>query len=266
MRPIPHPWSKLKNFELEPPVSVGDQVFEAIHEIDWFKPEQSRNKEIVPPLHLLESIESNLEFPLVQSKQPPLRLERFSMLKRLMAAAVILGVITTVVIVISISPKRQTISQSQLKVQATDSSRVIVSQKTTKPSVAARSIQKLKEKKNPIKTSGQSNDTLIYFPEQGDLWVRLVSYDADQEQINQWISGNNPVSITIDEYSSLQVSKPIVDMIKQLHQTKKSGKPSRKAKKIKKKLERWKAKDEQYFSNSKSALDPIDLGKLIFNN
>jgi hypothetical protein len=103
-------------------------------------------------------------------------------------------------------------------------------------------------------------------PSEGDLWIKLVSFQTNPDGLETWINTVGEKRITIDEYSTLHVSDKIVMMIKALRETKTNGKPTRKAIKTKRRMEKWKAKDERYFNEDKSAIDPIDLGKLLFNN
>ena len=58
----------------------------------------------------------------------------------------------------------------------------------------------------------------------------------------------------------------MLEMMKQMYQVLPNGKPARKARKAKRRLESWKEKDQKRFDRDAGAnpLDPVDLGDFIF--
>ncbi len=69
------------------------------------------------------------------------------------------------------------------------------------------------------------------------------------------------IVIGVDEYSSAAVSDKMKAFMKAMYNTNRRNKPTAKARRSKRQLERWKKTDAEYFDHSleKSALDPIDL-------
>lgn len=93
-----------------------------------------------------------------------------------------------------------------------------------------------------------------------DVLLTLTSYSG-----NDWKQFfSNAVEdkrITLNKYSYLNLSDKMVEMLQNTYLTKKNGNPSRKAKKTKKKFEKWRKKDEKYFDKNmqKNPADIIDL-------
>jgi hypothetical protein len=82
-----------------------------------------------------------------------------------------------------------------------------------------------------------------------------------------FLQAEKPVAtvITIDEYTDITISENMGAMMKKMYKTKKSGKPTRRARKTKEKLEKWKKADADYFNanTTMNPLDPFDLGNFI---
>jgi hypothetical protein len=74
-------------------------------------------------------------------------------------------------------------------------------------------------------------------------------------------------TITIDDYTDITISENMGAMMKKMYKTKKSGKPTRRARKTKEKLEKWKKADADYFNanSTSNPLDPFDLGNFILS-
>ncbi len=91
----------------------------------------------------------------------------------------------------------------------------------------------------------------------------------DPNNLPLFLQADNPVatSITVDQYTSITISEGMGAMMKKMYKTKKSGKPTRRARKQKEKLEKWKKIDADYFNQNSTSnpLDPIDLGNFILN-
>lgn len=79
-------------------------------------------------------------------------------------------------------------------------------------------------------------------------------------------NADQPLRIHIDQYTNITVSKNMLEMMKQMYQVLPNGKPARKARRIKRRLESWKERDQKRFDKSVNAnpLDPVDLGEFIF--
>ncbi len=100
-----------------------------------------------------------------------------------------------------------------------------------------------------------------------DYLTTFASFDANNLPL--FLQADNPVatSITVDQYTSITISEGMGAMMKKMYKTKKSGKPKRRARKQKEKLEKWKKVDADYFNQNSSSnpLDPMDLGNFILN-
>jgi hypothetical protein len=98
----------------------------------------------------------------------------------------------------------------------------------------------------------------------------LASFAAlNESNLPPFLQVEKPVAttITIDDYTYITISEGMGAMMKKMYKTKKSGKPTRRARKTKEKLEKWKKADADYFNQNSTMnpLDPIDLGNFIFN-
>jgi hypothetical protein len=99
-----------------------------------------------------------------------------------------------------------------------------------------------------------------------DLLITLTSFKYDEIPAFIDRKDDHDVRIRVDAYSNIYISKSMLQMIKDMYEVKSSGKPTRKARRGKAKLEQWKKKDEARFDQSpeNNPLDPIDLARLIF--
>ncbi len=88
-----------------------------------------------------------------------------------------------------------------------------------------------------------------------------------ESNLPEFLRVDKPVAtqITIDDYASITVTEGMGAMMKKMYKTKKSGKPTRRARKQKEKLEKWKKADAIFFNPNANLnpLDPIDLGNFI---
>ncbi len=93
-----------------------------------------------------------------------------------------------------------------------------------------------------------------------DVLLTLASYSG-----NDWkqffTNAVEDKRITLNKYSYLNLSDKMVEMLQNTYLTKKNGNPSRKAKRTKKKFEKWRKKDEKYFDKNmrNNPTDIIDL-------
>jgi len=72
--------------------------------------------------------------------------------------------------------------------------------------------------------------------------------------------------VDVDQYSSTAVSEKMLQFMKTMYRTNKKNKPTFKAKKAKRKLEKWKKADATYFDkpgNNHNPLDIIDLTRFV---
>jgi len=99
-----------------------------------------------------------------------------------------------------------------------------------------------------------------------DLLITFVNlkYNEMPGFINR--SNEGDWKIRIDQYTSILISKPMSEMMREMALFKPDGTLTRKARKSREKLDKWKKSDEAQFDQSlkKNPLDPIDLGEFIF--
>jgi hypothetical protein len=96
----------------------------------------------------------------------------------------------------------------------------------------------------------------------------LATFAAfNESNLPAFLQVDNPVAtqITIDDYASITITEGMGAMMKKMYKTKKSGKPTRRARKQREKLEKWKRADSAFFNPNVNLnpLDPIDLGNFI---
>jgi hypothetical protein len=77
---------------------------------------------------------------------------------------------------------------------------------------------------------------------------------------------DKPLKIDVDQYTSLYISRNMLDMMKETYQVLPNGKPARRARRMKRRLDNWKEKDQKRFDKGSRAnpLDPVDLAEFIF--
>jgi hypothetical protein len=122
-----------------------------------------------------------------------------------------------------------------------------------------------KSKKTPGLTVTFGNgDAELY---ENDLLLTLVNYRS-----NEWghffTRAVAERRISLNKYSYHQLSDKMVLMLQDTYLTKRNGKPSWKAKRTKRKFEKWRKKEEKYFDKDlqKNPADIIDLSEFILKN
>lgn len=99
-----------------------------------------------------------------------------------------------------------------------------------------------------------------------DLLVTFASFSY--EEIPAFLTGTETrdLKIHVDQYTNVVISKAMAATMKEMYQIKSGGKPTRKARKTRERLEDWKKKDLEHFdkASGNNPLDPIDLAKFIF--
>jgi hypothetical protein len=100
-----------------------------------------------------------------------------------------------------------------------------------------------------------------------DYLVTFTSFN--EANLPLFLQADKPVatSITVDNYTDITISEGMGAMMKKMYKTKKSGKPTRRARKQREKLDKWKKADADYFNNNSTSnpLDPMDLGNFILS-
>ena len=99
-----------------------------------------------------------------------------------------------------------------------------------------------------------------------DLLVTLTSFRYPEIADHVGKADDQAMKVHLDQYTNIVISKQVIAMIKEMYQTRSNGKPTRKARRAKEKLEDWKKADEKHFDSTAffNAVDPIDLAEFIF--
>lgn len=97
-----------------------------------------------------------------------------------------------------------------------------------------------------------------------DIFFTLVNY-KEYGKDKLFAKTIKDKRVTLNEYSYVNLSDKMTEMLQELYITKKNGRPARKAKKAKKKFDKWRKKDEKHFDRNmqKNPADIIDLSDWI---
>ena len=120
-------------------------------------------------------------------------------------------------------------------------------------------------KKNKIGSRGYTgNENSFTY---NDVFYTLVNYKESGR--DKWFYKIlSAKKITLNQYSYINLSDKMVAMLQELYLTKRNGKTARKAKKAKRKFDKWRKKDEKYFDKKtdKNPADIIDLSDFLMYN
>jgi hypothetical protein len=99
-----------------------------------------------------------------------------------------------------------------------------------------------------------------------DLLITLTSLKYQEVADHVSKAGDQAMKVHLDQFTNIVISTQVVAMIKEMYRTRSNGKPTRKARKMKERLEDWKKADEKHFDSTAffNAADPIDLAEFIF--
>lgn len=97
-----------------------------------------------------------------------------------------------------------------------------------------------------------------------DIFFTLVNY-KEYGKDKLFAKALKDKRVTLNGYSYVNLSDKMVEMLQDLYVTRKNGKPARKAKKAKRKFDKWRKKDEKHFDRNmqKNPADIIDLSDWI---
>jgi hypothetical protein len=100
-----------------------------------------------------------------------------------------------------------------------------------------------------------------------DYLLTFVSFNNDKLPSFLNEESDKVKSITVDKYSYFEISEGMGSMMKKMYKTKSNGSPTRRARKQKATIEKWKAVDSAYFNQNSNLnpLDPRDLSNFILN-
>jgi hypothetical protein len=99
-----------------------------------------------------------------------------------------------------------------------------------------------------------------------DLLVTFTSFRYPEIADHVGKANDQAMRVHLDQFTNIVISKQVVAMIKEMYQTRSNGKPTRRARRMKDRLEDWKKADEKHFDSTAffNAADPIDLAEFIF--
>ena len=99
-----------------------------------------------------------------------------------------------------------------------------------------------------------------------DLLVTFTSFRYPEIADHVGKADDKDMRVHLDQFTNIVISKQVVAMIKEMYQTRSNGKPTRRARRMKDRLEDWKKADEKHFDSTAffNAADPIDLAEFIF--
>lgn len=127
-------------------------------------------------------------------------------------------------------------------------------------------------KEQNVSLSGEQNQSSHFSIDGTDYPVRNNDYLAaftsfTVETMPAFLTAAKPLAtpITIDKYTDINISEGMASILKKTYRTKRNGKPTRKARKQREKIESWKKADSDYFNknSTNNPLDPMDLGDFI---
>jgi hypothetical protein len=268
----PDIWFYLRDHETPPPPELEQRLHEALYGNGTLS--RLQQEEIAPPVFLSEAIRSAV----IGKRQRPFR-------RRFMygsIAAALLLLLTGVTVYKTLftgkanSPKENTIdkiknapiasARAADSLTSADTSRAAtVASSENLPTIAtdsAISAAMIKHDRSwALRVDGHSirlvdNDPLFtltsyHYPEIGNF----LEQKAEEE-----------IKISVDQYTNIVISKQAAAMIREMYKTRSNGKPTRKARKMKERLEYWKKADEKHFDGAGhfNPIDPIDLAEFIF--
>jgi len=266
---------KLQDHSIPPPA----QVTEAIHSnIQEEKAESLIKKEfeqvsslkensVTPPAFLLENI-------LREGK--PARVVSFrKYIPRIAAALVFMAAIA---VVIRLTHKKNAGTEETATVPSTENKSLATTSPDKKDSVAipmilpkhSGSLASSPKKKNGYNSSSKTGNASIdgedFDVHDNDLLFSFTNFNYNQLPSFITNESTDAVKVNLDHSSSITISEGMLGMMKTMYQQKKNGNPTAKARRQRKKLQRWKDADAKFFDKNveKNPMDPLDLAEFIF--
>jgi hypothetical protein len=158
------------------------------------------------------------------------------------------------------------LAAAQIKANEEAEINALIKQNEEKAAVAKNNAENIKAgkfKSNSIKYN-RGNSSQLY---DNDIFFTLVNYkEFGRDKL--FLKALADKTITLNKYSYINISDKMAAMLQEVYITKKNGKPARKAKKAKKKFDKWRKKDEKYFDKrlEKNPADILDLSDFLMNN
>jgi hypothetical protein len=266
----PDIWFHLRDHETPPPPELEQRLRESLFSNGAL--ERLQQEEIAPPAFLRESITGIINKSMVVRR-------RF--IYGSIAAALLL-LLTGVTVYKTLftgkenSPKDNTIDKIKsapiASVQAADSLKSVDTSRTASvassenlPTPATDSTISPAMAKHDRSWTLRVDGHSIHLVDNDPLFT-LTSYHYPE--IGNFLEQKEgeEIKINVDQYTNIVISKQAAAMIREIYKTRSNGKPTRKARKMKERLEYWKKADEKHFDGAAhfNPADPIDLAEFIF--
>ncbi|MCP9750209.1 hypothetical protein [Ferruginibacter sp. HRS2-29] len=265
---------KLQDHSITPPAEVTDAIYRNIQEEkaeaglkkEFEQVSELKNRSVTPPAFLLENI-------LREAK--PAKVVSFRQYIPRIAAALL--VIAAVAVIIRLTGKKDvaketaTIPSTENKSLATDSpakkDSVIAPVVLPKHSTYLASNTKKKIRSKPDSKTGKAwIDGQDFVVHNNDLFFSFTNFKYNELPSFITSESTEAVKVNLDHSSSITISEGMVGIMKRMYQQKKNGKPTARARRERKKLQRWKDSDVKFFDKhvEKNPMDPLDLAEFIF--
>lgn len=275
--------NKLRDFEKEPPVSFFESIKQRSHfATDIAAPTASseaaltelKNYSVNPPAYLYQRI-----LNLVKELREPAKVIKLQSYLR--AAAVAASVLLVAGIWKLVSKNEvEPINDGVVTISNTKPiENTVVQPKpdTNKPQIAPApknniiAFTNLRPKE--IKELPAAPDTFSilidgasFVVKNNDLYSTFTSLEYNNLPAFIAAPEPKPYRLRIDKSTAINLSESMVGMMQKMYRTRSNGKPTRKAIRMKKKMDKWKDADQTYFDKNveKNPIDPIDLGEFLF--
>lgn len=278
----PDIWFHLRDHETPPPPELAQRLRESL--FDNGALERLQQEEIAPPAFLRESITGIINKSMADRSGVTGKGQQ-SFRRRLIygsIAAALLLLLTGVTVYKTLftgkanSPKDNTIDKIKIapiaSAQAADSLKSVDTSRTA--SVASSENLPTTATDSTISTAIAKHDRSWTLRVDGHS-IRLVDNDPlftltsyHYPEIGSFLEQKEgeEIKINVDQYTNIVISKQAAAMIREMYKTRSNGKPTRKARKMKERLEYWKKADEKHFDGAThfNPADPTDLAEFIF--
>jgi hypothetical protein len=284
-------FEKLKTYSSTPPPQSFDQIFNKISNNNKENISQIgilKNYAVQPPQHSFENILKKINNQVKTTQQPATVI---SFLKKYSVAAACVGLLCAGIVVYTLRtagtpndnntpvannssmPNTTAIANESLEDTVASGSNTTIPSNAFKNNIAKR----FATKKSRLKTAGGKEEIEQFVPfsmnginipfEDNDFMATFINYkysEKDSAMFN--IPEGQALVIRLDQYNYVSISSKMQGNMKTMYKTKNNGDPTRKAKKMKKKLEAWKNDDKDNFDKKvyKNPLDPLDLFDFLY--
>lgn len=134
------------------------------------------------------------------------------------------------------------------------------------PDMARHQLYDNSKTENFFKNSRFTTEGLGFPLVDNDFFVTFASFR--DEALPSFLTNEESTKLVLrlDQYSYFTISPNMMDMLKKMYQRRSRGTPTRRARKEKERLEKWRKAEEALFDrrHNSNPLDPIDLSEFIF--